>query len=364
MPMHNPANERTKRRYFAYMKEARRYSEASLDMVAKAIHRFETHSKFRDFKSFHIEQAVAFKRHLSEQRGERSGDRLSKATIHSTLTALRNFFFWLAGQPGFRSRLSYSDAEYFNASEKDVRASKATSPARVPTLEQVLKVLDSVPGGTEIEMRDRAIIAFILLTGARDGAVASLKIKHVDLRRDCVVQDAREVATKFSKSFTTFFFPVGERPRMILDEWVAYLTHQKLWGLDDPLFPATKVAVGAGQHFEATGLDRRHWSDATPIRSVFKRSFEHAGLPYFNPHSFRKTLVTLGQRICRTPEEIKAWSQNLGHEQVMTTFNSYGSVAEDRQAEILRGLSEAPSDPGELAELLEKVVQAVRRQPA
>jgi hypothetical protein len=35
-------------------------------------------------------------------------------------------------------------------------------------------------------------------------------------------------------------------------------------------------------------------------------------LPYFNPHSFRKTLALLGGRICKTPEEYKAWSQNLG----------------------------------------------------
>ena len=64
-----------------------------------------------------------------------------------------------------------------------------------------------------------------------------------------------------------------------------------------------------------------------------------AGLEYFNPHSFRKTLALLGEKVCQTPEEFKAWSQNLGHEQVMTTFSSYGEVASARQAEIIRTLS-------------------------
>jgi len=50
------------------------------------------------------------------------------------------------------------------------------------------------------------------------------------------------------------------------------------------------------------------------IRTIFKDAFESADLPYFNPHSFRKTLVTLGQKFCQSPEEFKAWSQNLGHE--------------------------------------------------
>jgi hypothetical protein len=34
----------------------------------------------------------------------------------------------------------------------------------------------------------------------------------------------------------------------------------------------------------------------------------------------------------------KAWSQNLGHEKVLTTFMSYGSVAGERQADILNEL--------------------------
>jgi len=63
------------------------------------------------------------------------------------------------------------------------------------------------------------------------------------------------------------------------------------------------------------------------------------GLPYFNPHSFRNTLVQIGQEICKTPEQFKAWSQNLGHEKVLTTFLSYGAVACLRQGEIIRGLA-------------------------
>ena len=61
-------------------------------------------------------------------------------------------------------------------------------------------------------------------------------------------------------------------------------------------------------------------------------------MPSYGPHSFRKTLARLGQEICTTPEEMKAWSQNLGHEDVMTTFRSYGQVQGDRQRQVLAGL--------------------------
>lgn len=112
-----------------------------------------------------------------------------------------------------------------------------------------------------------------------------------------------------------------------------------LWGYDDPLFPSTLVELGENGQFTATGLAREHWSDAGPIRKIFKEAFNKAGLPYFNPHSFRDTLVKLGDMRCRTPEEFKAWSQNLGHEQVLTTFTSYGAVASHRQGEIIRGMN-------------------------
>jgi hypothetical protein len=37
---------------------------------------------------------------------------------------------------------------------------------------------------------------------------------------------------------------------------------------------------------------------------------------------------------------IRTWSQNLGHEDVLTTFNSYGYVQTRRQGELILGLGE------------------------
>jgi hypothetical protein len=67
-------------------------------------------------------------------------------------------------------------------------------------------------------------------------------------------------------------------------------------------------------------------------------------------------LIVLGEKRCRTPEEFKAWSQNMGHEGVLTTFTSYGEVARERQTHIIRSLSnpdEAADDPA-----IEKVLEA------
>ncbi len=133
MKTHSAENERIKRRYFSYLQEAKRQSVQSVDAVAKALARFEDYNKLRDFKAFHFEQAVAFKNHLAEQNALRSGEKLSKATLHTTLANLKRFFQWLAGQPGYKSRFQYTDADYFNLSEKDVRVACRKLPA-IPDL--------------------------------------------------------------------------------------------------------------------------------------------------------------------------------------------------------------------------------------
>jgi len=357
---HNAENERIKRRYFTYLKEAKRYSESSLDTVAKALSRFEDYNSYRDFRKFHIEQAVAFKRHLARQLNAKTGKPLSHATQYQTLTALRNFFCWLAGEPGYRSRLSYSDADYFSFSEKDTRVAKAGRERVGPSPEQVKAVLNRMPGKTAIEKRDRALIALTLLTGARDSALASLKLRHINLAERKLVQDAREVNTKFSKTFTTWFFPVGEEVVAIIEDWVRFLREELQWGEADPLFPRTQIAAGPDKTYTANGLEREHWQTTAPIRRIFKEAFEAADLPYFNPHSFRKTLAQLGEQLCSTPEEFKAWSQNLGHEQVMTTLMSYGTVAKHRQAEIIAALGEPKPAESEVLSQIKAIIDSTQ----
>lgn len=356
---HNPENERIKRKYLIFLKEAKRQNESSIDAVAKALSRFEEYNKVANFKRFHFQQAVGFKVFLAKQENQQTGKKLSKATLNSTFRHLKSFFQWLAMQTGYKSRISYTDTEYFNLSEKATRIATAKRQKPVPTLEQIKHLVDSMPCPTSIQMRNRALIAFTLLTGARDSAIASTKLKHVDLVTNSFFQDAREVNTKFSKTFTTYFFPIGEEIRQILVDWVQYLKSELLYGNDDPLFPKTDVIQGADRIFIPSGFKREHWSTANPIRTIFKSAFEAAGMPYFNPHSFRDTLAGLGEKLCQTPEDFKAWSQNLGHEKVLTTFYSYGEVQQSRQAEIIHDL-QSPKQQTVLD--TDKIAEAVYRK--
>ena len=344
MVKHNEKNARIKRRYAQYLTEARRQAETSVDKALAAIDRFEDANRRRDFMTFHVEQAIAFKTRLAEELNARTGKPLTKGTVTATLKALRRFFLWLADQPGYRSKLRHTDADYFNASNRDQRIARDAEQRPSPSLEQVHYVLERMPSTTDIEKRDRAIIALLILTGVRDGAAVGLKLRHVGLADCSIRQDARHIATKFSKTMTTWFFPVGGQAEAIFAEYVRFLREEKLWSPDDPLFPKTKIGTGPEGGFTAVGFDRAHWSSAAAIRKIVKSAFEAQGMPSYGPHSFRKTLARLGQVVCKTPEEMKAWSQNLGHEDVMTTFRSYGHVHSDRQRQVLAGLRAGKAD--------------------
>lgn len=250
---------------------------------------------------------------------------------------------WLAYQKGFR-RIDVTQIEYFNLSEKEAREARGKSLKIYPSLEQISTVLASMPLHGDVNLRNRALIAFVALTGIRDGAIASLKLRHIRLDLELVEQKPNEVKTKFSKTIYTHFFPVGDDIKQIVIDWIIFLREEKLFNDNDPVFPRTRMKHNVNFEFHPDGLEPIHWQSAGQIRKVFKNAFTSAGMEYFTPHSFRNTLVRLGEQICKSPEEFKAWSQSLGHEQVLTTFTSYGQIDEYRQGEIIRRLNSSDSE--------------------
>ena len=334
----NEENERIKRRYMHFLREAKGCDMATVDKSAEAILRFERSTAFKPFKRFHIDQAMAFKQKLAAEKNTRTGAPLSKATVDSTLRAVKAFVLWLADQPGYKSRIAYADAQYFNLNAKDARVAHAERDAHFPTPEQCRHAFGQMPATTPLQCRDKALFAFLMLTGARDGAVASMRLKRIDLVENCVYQDARDVNTKGAKTFTTWFYPVDAAYLDTFRDWVAFLRTDQLFGPEDALFPKPLMGVRNGS-FARFGLSRDNYSNAGKIRAVIKEAFTGAGLPSFHPHSFRKTLGVLSNDYCKTPEQFKAWSLNMGHENIATTLSAYCPVSPQRQGQLIRGMA-------------------------
>ena len=331
-------NIRIKRRYLLWLGEAKGLSEASIDKAAAAIDRWIAFIGGADLRRFHTEKAVAFKCALERERTGASAV-LSSASREAILRELRAFFLWLADQPGFRARIRHADAAWFTPDRRDARAAHRGQWRPHPSPEQIRAAILNMGEATIFDRRDRALMALLLLTGSRETAAMTLRLRHVDLANHCVQFDGRDVRTKFGKRFTTFFFPVGAEISAILAEWVRELRGDLLFGPDDPLFPRTEVRRGTNGGFEPAGLSPEPWRAPGSVTRIFKGAFLALGLPPFAPHSVRKTLTDLASAHCRTPEEFKAWSQNLGHDDVLTTFHSYGTLSPGRQRELIRAFS-------------------------
>ncbi|WP_255449527.1 hypothetical protein [Shimia ponticola] len=92
----------------------------------------------------------------------------------------------------------------------------------------------------------------------------------------------------------------------------------------------------AGGVFCVIGLKRDTYRNAKAIRQLIKSAFIAAGLPTFTPHAFRKTLVKWAERHYPTLECFKAFSQNIGHSNVVTTVSAYMPVSVERQGELIK----------------------------
>ena len=276
MSQFNPENERLKSQYFLYEREANGKSKKTIEHMAQGITRFEEFTNYQSFKNFNRMVALTCKDRLLKQKN-RCGEPLNVSTVGHTLEAWKAFFKWLALQPGYKSRIKIEDIAYLTLQEKERRSLQPGKVKDYPTIEQISKVVDAMPATTIVEKRNRAIMALVITTGVRDGALITLKLKHIKPQRKFVIQDPKEVNTKFSKIINTYFFPVGDKFHAIIEEWVECLRAEQLFSDADPLFPKEKLTHDADMSFQGGTLSREHWASASTVRGIFKQAFEGAG---------------------------------------------------------------------------------------
>ncbi len=331
-------NEKIKRKYLRRLREAEGLAESTVLCVEKAICLYEDSTRHEDYALFNLNKAVALKTGLLKKTHK--GKPISISTVHGYLRHLKAFLTWLSDQPGYKRRISLDNVSYLTLDKKKVREATARRLVDFPTLDYVEKLVESIQIETEIDRRDQAIIAFLLLSGMRDKAVATLPFGCFDRCTLEVDQDpAKGVQTKFGKSFVSVLFPFSDKLVSCIVGWAEYLERIKLFSPTDPLFPKSKVEqVRGGLTFVATGVDRDFWKGTGSIRSILQRRSEKADLEYHHPHTFRHAAVSLAMKKCQNAEEIKAVSQNFGHEHVGTTLMTYGTLDQFRVVDVIGGI--------------------------
>jgi integrase/recombinase XerC len=338
MTKRNSENTRIKRKYFAYLRGAQQLSEASVEKAAASLTFFEMAMGYKDFKRHNLTWPERFKEVLAGATNA-SGKSLSISTQSNHMRHVRQFIHWLADKPGYKSRIGWSDANYYRLSRKEERVAGEHRDPIYPMPDHVLKAFRNMPEDTELERRDKAIFAYFLMTGARVKATSTLKLKRINLAEKTVNQDARDVDTKGAKTFLTAFYIAAPDVWQAFAVWVVYLYDEKYFGPEDPLFPKTSTDTDTDGNFIFEAVTRAHWAQTGSIRTIIKEAFQRVHMPPHGPHSFRHMLTHIGMDICPTPRAFKAWSQNFGHSDVATTLNNYGKLTSREQVEEIAKLS-------------------------
>lgn len=337
-------NEVAKRTFFEHLKGAQGFSRSSIRTHAEAINQWEVFTKHEDFSEYDKSKAVAFTEWLANRPAKTKSGTISLVTQYNYLRRIKKFFTWLCEQPGYKSKIVKNEVEYLRLSKADAQIARSGTTKRMPTFDEVKKIISGITGTSEIDMRDRSLISFALITGARISAIVSLKMKSFDKELKQIDQNPGDrVKTKNSKRILTTFFPIGwDDPEKYFMEWYEYL-ESKDFQADDPIFPITAGSFVNSEHsYSKETIGQDAWSGTGAARKIFEKRCKNVGLPYFHPHSFRHLVVNILSKKRLTEEEKRAISMNLGHENVGTTFGSYGygSMSNESAVKIVQKLKD------------------------
>lgn len=312
---------------------AGRYNPKTVQAHLVSIRDFEMFLKGAHFSKVKPKHAGQYRDHLVRllARAKEDGG-LSNSTVRHRVSHLKAFFEWVRGQEGYR-RLSASIPSYF-ALPRSASAPQAKEKRKeYPTLDEAWRMVELMPKKTLIQRRDRAMVSFAFMSGFRAAALTALRFKHVDFDGMSVVQDARDVPAKNGKTYRAKWFPRTEAFQNIFLSWAQELND---FGFQqqDALFPNGRNLVARAP----SAIPVEPLGSSKPLQDAFAKASERLGKVY-TPHSARHTLKALGAQMCRSHEQRKAWSMNLGHSDEQITEKHYGKMSQSRSSELIESLS-------------------------
>ena len=199
----------------------------------------------------------------------RTGAPPSKPTRKLHLAAIRHFF----------DRLVVRHVVILNPAASVRGPKHAVSEGKTPAIspDQARQVLRSIPSGTLVGLRDRAIIGVLIYTAARAGAVARLRLADF-------YTDGRQWFLRFDeKGGKVRDIPARHDLEGFIREYIraAGLT------AEPPSSPLFRAAAGRTDRLTPTAMSGKD------ILRMVKRRFKAAGLPpNLTCHTFRATTIT------------------------------------------------------------------------
>ena len=145
-------------------------------------------------------------------------------------------------------------------------------------------------------------------------------------------------------------------------EWIRALQSRK-WDAKAPLFPQSKLVHGENSALFVRAIDvmPEYWSGENCVRDIFVKRAVSANLPYYSPHAFKHFAIAQALQYCKNGEEIKAISQNFGHEDVGTTLRVYGNYQPEQLSYILRRMKFFGEPLKSLDEKMDEILRQMKQ---
>lgn len=325
---YHPDNERAKYQYRQHLRGVGQKDIKTIISYLKHIREYEIFMDFAGFDKFNGHFAGKYVQWLFNQN-------YSLSFISDNIRALKDFLTWLERQRGYRSKIQYNDIDYLNISHNQRKTAKAKEYQRSYSYEQIIQTIRNMPCDTLLQKRNRAIISLQALCTLRISELRTVKIKNI-IQEDGVYfvhVCPKSMEVKFAKTRHVVFIPLPDDIIANIIEWRNYLLSIGFSDAD-PLFPKIDSKFGKTNMLE-TKISKGEIKSNTTIRDVFQTAFTEAGFDYIRPHSFRATLARYAQT--QSPAFYNAVRQNLGHESIDTTMNSYGNLSVIDQMKIISG---------------------------
>jgi site-specific recombinase XerD len=193
-----------------------------------------------------------------------------------------------------------------NGTRSENPAELLGSPKRVQRLPRVLKpaeaaaLLDRIPAGTPLELRDRAMFELAYASGLRSQELVSLDVASLDFDSETVRVEGKGGRTRL--------VPVGEQAMRALERYLAKARP----ALDDghPGDSAPMFLSRSGRRLSSSDVRRR-------LRRWARLAALHApGVAEVHPHALRHSFAT---HLLEGGADLRAIQELLGHATISTT---------------------------------------------
>jgi len=212
----------------------------------------------------------------------------SKTSVARKLAAIRSFYRHLVD----RGELSANPTDLIATPKRDSYLPRVLKPA------EVAEVLDRIPAGTPLELRDRAMFELAYAAGLRAEELVNLDVTDLD-------PDAEELRVT-GKGAKTRIVPAGELAWSTLDRYLARARPTLARASETERVEPALFLSKSGRRLSTSDVRRR-------LRISTNRAGSGAGV---SPHTLRHSFAT---HLLEGGADLRAIQELLGHASISTT---------------------------------------------